>query len=176
MTIESKQEYQWNSNWGNSLDIDKVVEELKDIQEEKGEIVPEFVVEAAKNKNSALHNYFEWNNKEAAHKYRLQQASELLRRIEVRVIKDGEPKVFRAFEVVSKTESHASNYNYYDTVNQSQIAKSVVINDLKRSINRLSPFNEYVGIVRLLDSALELLSKESTETKNEVMAVLTAVS
>lgn len=169
MTLESQQQYQWNSDFGKPEDLPGVVAELRAIQGKNGEIKPELVVEAAKVKTSALHKYFTWDNKEAAVKYRLQEASNLLRRIEVVVIKDGEPKTLRAFEVVSRNET-TSNYAPVDTAEQSIIAKNIVINDLKRSINRLSTFPEYQKIVWLLTTALESLSKESTETHKKEMA------
>lgn len=53
-----------------------------------GRITPEAVVAAARPKNSALHRYFEWRDKDAAHQFRLAQARALLRSIRVEIVTD----------------------------------------------------------------------------------------
>jgi hypothetical protein len=56
-----------------------IVAELKRIAaEHDGELRPSDVVEAARPKNSALHSKFEWDNTEAAERYRLWQARQLI--------------------------------------------------------------------------------------------------
>lgn len=54
--------------------------ELKRIAKQHGGLLrPADVVEAAKSKTSPLHGKFEWNDGEAAQRYRLWQARELIR-------------------------------------------------------------------------------------------------
>lgn len=55
-----------------------------------GPLTAESVLAAAK-PGTALHRFFEWNDKKAAHEYRLEQARRLIRSIEV-VIEDGKGK------------------------------------------------------------------------------------
>jgi len=47
----------------------------------KGELTPEDVLADAKHDNSPLHSYFEWNDGDAAHQYRLSQARGLIRSV-----------------------------------------------------------------------------------------------
>jgi hypothetical protein len=62
-------------------------------------LTPEQIVAAAEPEHSPLHDWFEWNNDDAAQQYRLVQAREMLRFIEVvRVERAVEP--VRAFHVV----------------------------------------------------------------------------
>jgi hypothetical protein len=57
----------------------RIVQELKRIAEKHGNLLkPEIVVQCARQKTSPLHKYFEWNNSEAAEKYRIWQARQLL--------------------------------------------------------------------------------------------------
>lgn len=58
---------------------DNIYLELLRIYENDGILTPEAVVEAAQPKTSPLHPHFEWDNKKAAHQYRLDQARELIR-------------------------------------------------------------------------------------------------
>lgn len=55
------------------------LKELKNIEERhKGVLHPRDVITRAKNENSALHSYFDWDDKSAAYKHRLEQARELI--------------------------------------------------------------------------------------------------
>lgn len=52
----------------------------------RGELHPKDVVSEAKRKQSPLHHHFDWDDTSAAKKYRLTQARELIRSIEVRIV------------------------------------------------------------------------------------------
>lgn len=53
-----------------------------------GRLLPEDVVDAARNPNSVLHNYFTWDDSEAAHQFRLQEARALIKRVKVDLIRE----------------------------------------------------------------------------------------
>lgn len=169
MTVEAQNEYQWNESWGNPIvkkDVSAVISELSALQNAEGEIKAEMVVEAAKNKESVLHNYFVWDNKEAARRYRLQQASELLRRIEVKVIKDGESRTLRAFEITKRPQMDDQS-TYIHTGFDSERAREISLQDVHRIINRLSAFEEYSMLIPVLNSVATTLEKDSTETEKQ---------
>jgi len=78
-------------------DAQKVYEEIGD-----DGITPEEIVEKAKAKDTELHKCFEWNNKVAAHKYRLSQAQTIMRTL-VFVSEDSEnEEPVRVFQISSK--------------------------------------------------------------------------
>lgn len=168
MTIETKQEYQWNQNWADPIahtDVNVVVDELKQIQEIRGEITPKHVVDSARNKKSALHGYFIWDDAVAANKYRMQKASELIGRIEIKIVKDGEAKIIKAFDITTTSNlSQPVSYTSSSSSSSSR-AKQVATGDLNKIINRLEPFDEYKVVVSWLRKTAILLSgiKESTE-------------
>lgn len=58
---------------------DEVYLELVRIYQRDGILTPDAVVVDAQAKTSPLHPHFEWDNKAAAHQYRLDQARELIR-------------------------------------------------------------------------------------------------
>jgi hypothetical protein len=66
---------------GNSMAKQNIIAvELRRIsQENDGVLKPEAVVEAARPKGSPLHSQFDWNNSEAAEKWRIHQARNLIR-------------------------------------------------------------------------------------------------
>jgi hypothetical protein len=64
----------------------KTADIIREIAESNGgEITPEIVLDAARPKDSPLHNHFCWSNSKAAEQYRLIQASCLIRRIKVTI-------------------------------------------------------------------------------------------
>jgi DNA-binding transcriptional MerR regulator len=81
----------------------KIKAELKQIAEKNnGRLLPEDVVNFAKNKKTALHGQFVWNNDKAAEKYRLYQASHIIRSIKVEIVANRETdKIVSVREYVS---------------------------------------------------------------------------
>jgi len=60
--------------------IDRIARELRRIAKQNdGLLLPQTVVEAARPKTSPIHNRFEWDDSEAAEKYRIWQARQLIR-------------------------------------------------------------------------------------------------
>lgn len=91
-----------------------VEEELDYIWERDGILRPEAVVRYAKNKETALHSRFEWNNTAAAEKYRLIQAERVIR-ARVTIIENGNKSVAtRAF--VSLPSDRNGKHGYRSVV------------------------------------------------------------
>ena len=87
-------------------DAQKVGEELDKIKS-KENLTPESVVGVAKNKKSVLHKYFEWDNDEAAEKWRLQQARNIVNHIiEIVVIRGKEEETKAFFAVVTQEKEN----------------------------------------------------------------------
>lgn len=73
-----------------SANREKVRRELNDIREahDEGLLRPEDVVAFARNPKTELHKLFTWDDSEAAHQYRLEQARHIIR-VVVRVLPNG---------------------------------------------------------------------------------------
>lgn len=68
------------------MDKKKVEARLKKLADlGGGRLTPDSVVEDAKSPRSPLHDWFEWDDTEAAHQWRLTQARELIRSVRVEV-------------------------------------------------------------------------------------------
>ena len=78
--------------------IGNVLDKLKNGQ---GFITPTSILEYAKQEDSELHQYFEWDNSSAAEAYRLQQARELVNHIVQIVVIDGKKTEERSFVSVN---------------------------------------------------------------------------
>ena len=59
---------------------DRIRSELEQIRTANdGQLLPEAIVDFARNRDTALHGEFEWNNTKAAHQFRLEQARRVIR-------------------------------------------------------------------------------------------------
>jgi hypothetical protein len=94
-------------------DVEAVNQQLELIRAERGDYVPEAIVEVAKNPDSILHQYFEWDDTDAAKRFRLLQAKALVRVVAVSVTKPKGPTKKRVSVAVGPSkiisdDSHAS--------------------------------------------------------------------
>jgi hypothetical protein len=86
-------------------------EELEAIAK-SGVLTPDEVVAAARNPNSAMHDQFNWDDQEAAHAHRLQQARQLIRSVTVEVTRSD----LKVVQVPMFTQAPArSSEGYYKT-------------------------------------------------------------
>lgn len=184
LKIAADKEYQWRQAWAHPIahtDINLVVEELEIIQDINGTLTPGLVLESAKNKSSVLHKCFTWDDSIAANKWRLRQASEMLSNIQLKVIKDGEPRFFRAYEV-TKANSFKGNsemeYKKVETLTPEniQFVLKFALKDLVKIKHRLEAFN-YDHVVIHINKAIEEIQKEpkqimaTTDSKTELVVV-----
>ncbi len=177
LEIVATNKYSWNPYFANPIahtDISAVVEELESIQESFGEITPKFVIESAKNKTSVLHDYFDWDDTNAANQWRLRQASKLLGSIEVNIISDSQPKNIQVPTVIkrqpaSKPTSLVKVGNSLITENEPSFFIKFLLKDLERIKAKLFSLEGMQTAIDYIDVAIaEIESKESTETKNEI--------
>lgn len=92
-------EYSWNVTGFYKQDANEVGRELEKIEV----LIPENVVNVARDENNILHEMFEWDDSIAGEKYRKQQASKIIANISVKVIAEDKPnKLVRAFVTTKK--------------------------------------------------------------------------
>ena len=75
-------------------------EHIDNLTQKTGYVTPLVILKDAKDKKSPLHVFFDWDDTEAAHKWRIEQAKYLLRHITVEIINDGETQTIRHFHSV----------------------------------------------------------------------------
>ena len=80
-------QYSWKVGFRCSVNAEAVGKELETLGKN---VNIDTVLELAKKKTSAMHDYFEWDDKKAAAKFRRKQATDLISALEVTFIKDEE--------------------------------------------------------------------------------------
>lgn len=102
--------YKWRAFANVPVPAQVAGEELERIRvANNGRLAQEDVVETARDKANPLHPAFEWNNKEAAHQYRLSQAALIIRKLDVvHAADDAEGhKPIRAFVSVTRDDDQS---------------------------------------------------------------------
>lgn len=96
--------YKWKDASQVHIDAQAAGEEMERLRTlYNGRLESQMLVEAARDKESALHDHFEWDDTRAASAYRMDQAGHLIRSITVEIQKwDGEQAPVRAFVSVKR--------------------------------------------------------------------------
>lgn len=95
----------------------------------------EDVLEEARDENSILHSHFEWDDSEAAEKYRRSQARALIQRCQIKMV-DSEPVVIRAFVSLPTDRENGGGYRLTTEVMSNQSLKEELLRDIQYTIQR----------------------------------------
>lgn len=88
---------------------------VNDIYKKHGEVKPSQLVSAARQKDSPAHSAFEWNDKTAGHQYRLWQARQWIRRVEI-TIEDRKEQLVHVPIIRDGDSSQEGYYKPYSVV------------------------------------------------------------
>lgn len=134
---------------------------ITQLSEKKGFITPAIVLEDAKKESSPLHDYFEWDDSEAAKAWRLSQANYLIRAIVVKVIDEERPQIRQFFSITPTKEMKTDAPRVYVTLNtvlSDKVKREEVIAYAKRELKgwaeRYRQYAEMNEIVTSIDSFL----------------------
>lgn len=147
---------------GAALDsADEVGKHLELLRERsKGELTPQDVLADAKNHNSPLHSFFEWDEGIAAEQYRLQQARGLIRAVVAVYVDETEPaKRVQAF--VHIPESGAPHYRATEHAMSQERTREMVLRQAWREFQswkkRYSHLDELAEFFKSVDRAAKKL-------------------
>lgn len=143
--------YQWKYRIA-GISAQKAGEYLESLEKRDGEVKPKTIVEDARPIDALLHPAFEWDDTEAAEKYREHQAKQIIRNVViVQESNEGVPTTYRAIVNVSpKDNNHpmAGKYVSIRTAEKSEEMRSTI---LQNAISDLNAFKtKYQGISELI--------------------------
>jgi hypothetical protein len=147
------------------IEDEDVAKALQDIANSDPDdlIRPVDVVEAARDEDSPLHKYFEWNNGAAAHAYRLVQARNLIRKVQF-TRGDPAPQVVNITIVHADTGEKRRGYVPTERAVAEPDLRAQILQDARRGIeayrNRLATFEQMQVIVGHLDAALDSMKED----------------
>ena len=124
-----------------------------------GRVSPKVIVDDARNSSSPLHDFFVWDNDLAAEKYRLEQASYLLRSIQVTVKHDDTKTEIRAFHnVVVKITDDVSERTYIQidrALNEEELYQQILEQAMKTLENwkrKYQQYKEFADVIKAIDN------------------------
>jgi hypothetical protein len=140
-------------------------DELLAIREEFGLLTPENVVRAAEHPEHPLHNRFTWDNTEAAAKWRLAEAANLIRSVKIRFVRpSGESGKVRAFTRDPAAE-RPSVYDETEVVLENPVAREVILQQMRREWatfkSRYHMMNEFIDLLRTEAEALAAVERDA---------------
>lgn len=124
--------------------------QLDDIAARRGELTPQAVLDEARSRRHPLHGRFEWNDTEAAEKYRLAQARNLIRSVRVSYVDgDGFTQTVRAYHAVARPGGF--EYKALDDVAADPVLTELVRRDMRRDWltlrRRYEKFDEFLAMI-----------------------------
>ena len=102
--------YKWSEGSRQNVTAQKVGDAVEDIVAMAGSITPDTLVAEARNRKSPIHNLVTWNREEAAHKWRVHQARNVLANLRVIVESNGEE-----IPIIAYVSVHVDNVPAYVT-------------------------------------------------------------
>lgn len=140
--------YKWKDARGYSVPAQTVGAELERIRARHGgELKPDYVVHYAKSSNHPLHPLFEWDDSVAAQAYRVSQAGQIIRSIEVVVEEAPKANPVRAYVSVVQGGSQA-----YTSVREAMSSEQLRKQVLMRALAELEAWRKrYAELVELAE-------------------------
>ena len=129
--------------------------ELEQIRKaNNGLLLPEQVVEFAKDPSTALHNRFEWDDDEAAHRYRLIQAQEIIR-VAVIVLPNTNKPV-RAYVSLQRDRTSGRGYRATANVLSSKAMRAEMVQE---ALEDMVAFQSKYRMLKELSKVFEAMDK-----------------
>jgi hypothetical protein len=137
------------------LDPQNALDALTEIEQTLG-LTPKNVVDESRDPSATLHPCFEWNDDVAAEKFRLNQASTLIRAIKV-TIEDVEPIEYRPFvHVIENSEPQYKNVSFLSVDQEKEVE-----DNLKRFLlSAQKSLDEFIRITKNKKRKTQLLKAQ----------------
>lgn len=148
---------------GAKADAKTVGEHLELLRRQcKGELTPKDVVNDARHDNSPLHEFFEWNDGEAAEAYRLGQARGLIRSVVAIYVREDAPAL-RQKAYVHIPERGTEHYRETSHALSQRKTRQMVLERAWRELQawraRYADLKEFSELIDVIDEAAQKLAK-----------------
>lgn len=135
--------------------------------ENDGELRPQHVVEAARDKRNPLHKHFEWDDKKAADAYRLDQARAIIRIVRTQVEPDEAP--VRAFYSVK--DDSGQRYRAVETVMSSASLSFALVKAARKELEAFqSRYRTIRELAQPISDAMDAIDRKLKDTDQRARA------
>ena len=136
-----------------------IIERVRALQNDAGELDPRDVLKDARNPDSPLHDQFEWDDAKCGEAYRLDQARSLIRSIRLVVTEDKHQ--LQAIAYVRNPDKPEGEAGYVSTAvirNNKETARAAVCRELQFAENALQRAYAVADAVGLSHEVAQLLA------------------
>jgi hypothetical protein len=152
---------------GRRRKMSSIKDELTQIfNEHNGRVPPEAVIEFARDENTALHSEFEWDDTEAAHQFRLEQARKIIRlNIEVIETPNGNVRMPVFVSLVSDRRGGGGYRALTDVMSNAEMRAQLLqqaIDELQRVRRKYESLRELAPVF----AALDRVARNATRRRN----------
>lgn len=130
--------------------------ELAGLVDSNGVLRPADVVEFARDADCELHSHFQWDDSEAAHQFRLEQARRIIRARVVQVASGDKSVEVRAFVSLSQERQEGESYRLTVDVLSDEERRAMMLTQARRELQGL---RRKYGLLRELAEVWEALSR-----------------
>ena len=166
-----RNEYKFKSGVCCPASAEDAHNELERVRNSNGELTAEILLTESTPEEAVLHEYYEWDNSIAGHKFRISQSRDLINGILVIIINEQESSINESQEWVGikmnnedaqKKEQHGNTRNYFtrDEVSNSDELKKIHLENLKsRMIALINRYESYQNneVVKKISSLIKKL-------------------
>lgn len=145
-------EYRWAEGSKIGVDAAAAGKELDRIAKERGTVAPESVVDAARPETSPIHPHFEWDDSEAAERYRQVQARQMIRSLVVVYVRNDteEPQppvraLVKLKPLVRSTQTPILLPNEYTPVKQVMSSDELHLHMVRQAMRSLTAWSDQYG-------------------------------
>ncbi len=143
---------------------DDIKNALLELVDDRGLLMPERVVDAAADASSPLHSHFTWDDGEAAHKWRMQQARMLINSVEI-VIDKRAPVSVNAFVSLPSDRIHGGGYRTVETVLSNNFMRAQLLEDIRKHVEKWEARAAEIGMIIDLAPLKRVVSKNTRRAK-----------
>lgn len=152
--------YVWKlKSLAKGIDPQLAVDELQRIEKIFGKLNQENILKASEPEDSVLHSLFLWDDTEAAHRYRLRQAMDILNNVQVTVISDGEERQISVYEIISSDQDRSYKHVLSMSIDDLKQIRARTVRELNSLRSKLSFYSEF-------QKALEIIQKLISEIES----------
>ena len=127
---------------------------ITQLADKLGYVTPKIVVEDAKSPKSPLHDYFEWNDKIASEKWRLDQAGYLIRHISITIEDHAKPEIRHFYSITPSEEMKTKDPKVYVTMDvimsDDEKRKEVILYALRELRGWTERYRQYSELTELI--------------------------
>ena len=146
-------------------DVKVLAKAIKRLERDDGKLLPEDVLNAARDPKSPLHDHFTWDETEAAHKHNLHEARQLIRAVRIDVVINDVPIKVCGYVRDPECQANEPGYRNINTVRREEdLARATLVDEMQRvisAVNRAKKLALLLGVKEDVEN-IETLARTIT--------------